>query len=141
MEDHRSELVIIAAGYPEEMQDFLDSNAGLRRRFPKTIWFPDYSVEELTEIFAGIATQAGYVVGGDVLSVIRTAFAAAPRGPGFGNGRLARDLFEHMVGRHAMRLSGRRPTDKELVTLAPQDFNWQPPPPRKVTDGSRQHDE
>lgn len=133
MEDHRAELAVIVAGYPDEMDAFLGSNPGLRSRFPKTIWFPDYTDGELVEIFQSIAHHAGYQVDPAVGERLLTALQSAPRGPGFGNGRLARDLFEHMVGRHAMRLRGRHPTDAELVTLVSEDFAWEPPPVRKVT--------
>lgn len=132
MEDHRSELAVIAAGYPDEMQSFLDSNPGLRSRFPRTIWFPDYSEGELTEIFVQMVGQAGYVLGPGVTEVISSAFDSAPRGPGFGNGRLARDLFEAMVGRQAMRLSDIDPSHDELITLTTEDFAWVPPVPRHV---------
>lgn len=131
MEDHRSELAVIVAGYPDEMEDFLGSNPGLRSRFPKTIDFPDYSVEELVLIFEQHASVAGYTVRAEVVELVGKVLEDAPRGPGFGNGRLARDLFQHMVGRHAMRLRGRNPTDDELRTLVPEDLVWRPPSPRK----------
>ena len=65
MEDHREELAVIVAGYPEEMAEFIESNPGLRSRFPQTIWFPDYANEELLVIFPGssqkVATSADRV--------------------------------------------------------------------------------
>lgn len=54
MEDHREDLVVIVAGYPELMNDFLNSNPGLRSRFNKFINFVDYTPEELYEIFDGM---------------------------------------------------------------------------------------
>ena len=60
MEDHRAELVVIVAGYADEMRRFIDSNPGLRSRFSKTIEFHDYSPEELRRIYQLQAEQSGY---------------------------------------------------------------------------------
>src|SRR5205814_2402583 len=63
VEDHRDGIVVIAAGYPEEMRDFIESNPGLSSRFPKTIHFPDYSDDELVAIFASLCDQNAYTLG------------------------------------------------------------------------------
>ncbi len=131
MEDHRDELAVIVAGYPEEMDDFLTSNPGLASRFPKVIEFPDYTEDELVSIFQLHAEDAGYRLAPGVVELVHQAFGDAPRGPGFGNGRLARDLFQHMLARQALRLRGRQPTDDELATLLIEDFVWRPPAPSK----------
>ena len=60
VEDHRDDVVVIVAGYPQEMETFIDSNPGLRSRFPKTIHFPDYSDDELAQIFENLCTQSRY---------------------------------------------------------------------------------
>ena len=60
MEDHRDDVVLIVAGYPDEMATFLDANPGLRSRFPKTIYFDDYSNEELLRIFEGMCAKSHY---------------------------------------------------------------------------------
>ena len=61
MEDHRDDVVVIVAGYPDEMAVFLDANPGLRSRFPKTIFFPDYTDAELASIFDGMCRKSHYV--------------------------------------------------------------------------------
>src|SRR4029078_7900868 len=58
IEDHRSEVVVVAAGYPDEMHTFIESNPGLRSRFPKTIFFPDYSTAELIDIFQQLCRKS-----------------------------------------------------------------------------------
>ncbi len=122
MEDLRDRIVIVAAGYPAEMATFIAANPGLQSRFPKTIHFPDYTSEELVAIFAVIADRNHYEVADDVRGAIRTWFEAQPRDRGFGNGRLARNLFEAAVGRQATRLVDvADPTDEELVTLTVAD--------------------
>ena len=128
MEDHRHDLVVIAAGYPDEMEDFVGSNPGLRSRFPKTIAFPDYRDEELVAIFLTMARTSAYTCSPDVEQYLRAWFAAQPRTKGFGNARLARNLFEAAVARQASRVVGHAdPTDEQLMALTPDDIG--PPPP------------
>ena len=63
IEDHRDEtVVVVAAGYPDEMADFIESNPGLRSRFPKTIAFPDYSNDELLAIFESLGKKSSYTL-------------------------------------------------------------------------------
>jgi SpoVK/Ycf46/Vps4 family AAA+-type ATPase len=123
VEDRRGSIVVIAAGYPDEMADFVAANPGLRSRFPKTIAFPDYSDDELWQIFASLGRKAGYVCTGEAEAVVRAAFAAEPRTKGFGNGRLARNLFEASVANQASRVVAiEDPTDDELQSLTAEDI-------------------
>ncbi len=123
MEDHRDDLVVIAAGYPEEMAEFIESNPGLRSRFPKTIQFPDYSDGELVAIFVSMCERAAYKCPAEVRGRIRAWFAAQPRDKGFGNARLARNLFEATVARQASRVVRLEdPSDEVLISLAPEDL-------------------
>jgi len=122
MEDHRDEVVVVAAGYTDEMADFVGSNPGLRSRFPRTIEFPDYTDDELVAIFASMGQRSSYTCPVPVLDRVRAWFAAQPRDRGFGNARLARNLFEATVARHASRVVDlARPTDAQLTDLAPED--------------------
>ncbi len=104
VEDRRDRVVVIAAGYPEEMHDFIESNPGLRSRFPKTILFPDYSTEELVAILGLLGERHGYTLDAGAIERARAFLDAQDRGKGFGNGRLARNLFETAIGRQAQRL-------------------------------------
>jgi hypothetical protein len=127
IEDHRDDLVVIAAGYPDEMADFVESNPGLRSRFPKTIAFPDYSDDELVAIFGFMAAKAAYTCPPEVQDHVRAWFAAHPRDKGFGNARLARNLFEAAVARQASRVVDvTDPTDEQLMALTVEDVG--PPP-------------
>lgn len=122
MEDDRDQLVVIVAGYPGPMAGFLDANPGLRSRFPRTIEFPDYSDDELVEIFESISDDHHYRLDAGARDAARAAFAREPRGPSFGNGRLARNLFEDCITRQATRVVALTdPTDDELVTLVAAD--------------------
>ena len=104
MEDRREHLVVIVAGYPAEMDDFIHSNPGLRSRFPRVIHFPDYDTEELLAIFEMLAAKHHYELTEDGREAVKAHFDAAERGPGFGNGRLARNLFEEACAQQASRV-------------------------------------
>jgi Cdc6-like AAA superfamily ATPase len=122
MEDHREDFVVIAAGYPDEMDEFVNSNPGLRSRFPKTIFFPDYSTDELVRIFESMCKTTSYSCAPQTAEAVRAWFDAQPRDKGFGNARLARNLFESACARQASRLVDvASPTDEQLVTLLPAD--------------------
>lgn len=130
IEDHRDELVVIAAGYPDEMADFVESNPGLRSRFPKTIAFPDYSTDELVAIFQSMADSSAYRCTPDTVDHLRRWFDAQGRDKGFGNARLARNLFEAAVARQASRVVAvTEPTDEQLMALTPDDIGVLPGTP------------
>jgi SpoVK/Ycf46/Vps4 family AAA+-type ATPase len=123
IEDRRNELVVIAAGYPDEMADFIGANPGLASRFPKTIFFPDYSDDELWSIFESIGEKAGYHPDDEAQAKVRAWFASIPRDKGFGNGRLARNLFEDAVARQANRVVAiAEPTNDHLTILTADDI-------------------
>jgi ATP-dependent Clp protease ATP-binding subunit ClpA len=122
MEDDRDDLVVIVAGYPEPMAKFVESNPGLKSRFTKTIDFPDYTDDELIAIFEMIGTENHYHLDESGRTAVKAWFAAQQRGPTFGNGRLARNLFEDCVTRQATRLVQlKNPSDEQLVTLVAAD--------------------
>jgi hypothetical protein len=123
MEDHRDELVVIAAGYPDEMQTLIDANPGLRSRFVTFIEFPDYTSDELVGIFRSMGAKQRYDPTDEAVTKVRSIIDGTPRGRGFGNARLVRNLFELAVARHASRVVGiEHPTDGDLTTLTPDDI-------------------
>jgi stage V sporulation protein K len=106
MEDYRERLVVIVAGYPDLMRRFLDSNPGLRSRFAREIVFPDYSTEELVAITERFAADLEYRLGSGAAQELQRLFDRSRRGPGFGNARFARTVFEQALNTHALRLAG-----------------------------------
>jgi hypothetical protein len=123
MEDHREAVVVIVAGYTAEMERFLSANPGVASRFSRTITFGDYSSRELVRIVESQVGEHQYQLGEDTAEALLKYFTALPKGPAFGNGRAARQTFEAMVERHAMRLAHvAEPTHEELQLLYPEDL-------------------
>ncbi len=123
MEDHRDDLAVIAAGYPEEMEHLIQANPGLESRFARTIHFPDYTTEELVAIFESMSGQHEYHLDETGALQLAAVIHAEPRGRGFGNARFVRNVFEAAVGRQAERLASTdTPTDEQLTTLTSEDI-------------------
>ncbi len=123
VEDRRDSMVVILAGYPKEMAELVATNPGFQSRFPKTIYFPDYENDELVAILGLISAGGKYDLTDEAKDAAAAWFGAHDRGQGFGNGRLARNLFEAAVARHANRLvSVESPTDEQLTTLEATDI-------------------
>ncbi|MFG3053095.1 right-handed parallel beta-helix repeat-containing protein [Kitasatospora sp. NPDC048239] len=123
MEDHRDDVVVIVAGYSEEMRDFLGSNPGLASRFSRTIDFRNYSAEELVTIVGRAAAGHGYELADATQEVLLSHFERMPKGADFGNGRAARKVFEEMVDRQASRLAVlAEVADADLALLLPEDI-------------------
>ncbi len=123
VEDRRDSMVVILAGYPKEMADLVATNPGFQSRFPKTIHFPDYTDDELVAILGLVAGGGHYTLTDEATEAAKAWFGAHERGRGFGNGRLARNLFEAAVSRHATRLVDvADPTDEQLTTMEAVDI-------------------
>jgi SpoVK/Ycf46/Vps4 family AAA+-type ATPase len=122
MEDHRDEVVVIAAGYADEMGKFLTTNPGLASRFTRYVTFGDYTPQELVTIFAHHAAAAGYECPPETLAALADHFFRVPRGRSFGNGRYARQVLEDAITRQAGRLRGlAAPSEADLRLLTPND--------------------
>jgi hypothetical protein len=123
MEDHRDDLAVVAAGYPEEMQKLIEANPGLESRFTRTIDFPDYTDDELVAIFDSMSSKKQYHLDADARRALTALVAAEPRTRGFGNARFVRNVFEQAVSLQAMRLASvEQPTDDELTRLLAADI-------------------
>lgn len=107
IEDDRKRLVVILAGYSNEMQTFIDSNPGLQSRFNRYIDFPDYNTEELLEIYKRNLKKHKYTLSTEAEAIISTYLtnAVANKDTNFGNARFVRNLFERTLENQAMRLA------------------------------------
>ena len=125
MEDNRDRLIVILAGYGNEMKQFIDSNPGLQSRFNRYIHFPDYNAGELLQIFARYAQKNDYDISEEAQEKLKSLLedAVNNKDKNFGNGRFVRNLFEKTLERQANRLSGvERPTLSQLKEILPVDI-------------------
>jgi AAA+ superfamily predicted ATPase len=126
MEDHREDLVVIAAGYPNEMETFINDNPGLKSRFNRYIEFDDYTAAELFEIYKLFCTKADYIITKKAATKLKKLFKEHidNKDETFGNGRLARNIFEQSVERQANRLTlNTNPLTKLLLqTIEAEDI-------------------
>lgn len=125
MEDDRDRLIVILAGYSNEMQTFIDSNPGLQSRFNRYITFDDYNADELMEIFKRRAEDNEYKLTAKAETALKALLdkAIAEKDNNFGNGRFVRNLFEKAIERQAVRLAAETDLSEEkLCALEPQDL-------------------
>lgn len=126
MENHREELIVILAGYPKEMDDFLKLNPGLKSRFPYVFEFKDYNERELIELFFRMAKQDDYKIDKNAIGILRYLAndAVNKNERDTGNGRYVRNMLEKAKQYQAMRLAelDHEPTQEELQLLTDNDF-------------------
>ena len=126
MEDFRDSIIIIAAGYHEEMQVFIESNPGLKSRFNKYVYFEDYKPKELKEIFESIILKNKYFASAQLLDSLEPMFQPLynAKNKSFGNGRLVRNIFEKTIENQANRLAKFTSSlsTKDLQTIVIEDL-------------------
>ncbi|GAP98089.1 AAA family ATPase [Leptolyngbya sp. NIES-2104] len=125
MEDYRDRLVVIVAGYTDEMATFIESNPGLESRFNRYFYFNDYKPEELLAILEKMCGKSHFKLSNDAREKLRSIFEDlyVNRDKNFGNARLVRNLFERMIERQANRLAVLNSlSDETLTTLLPEDI-------------------
>ncbi|MGC4812233.1 right-handed parallel beta-helix repeat-containing protein [Micromonospora sp. DT228] len=123
MEDHRDEVVVVAAGYSADMERFLQANPGLESRFSRTIEFANYTPAELVTIVENQCVRHDYQLDPAAASALLTHFDRIPKDGTFGNGREARKVFERMADLQASRLSAASDvTTAEMALLTVEDL-------------------
>ncbi|MCD8399254.1 AAA family ATPase [Tenacibaculum finnmarkense] len=133
MEDHRKELVVIVAGYPDEMKSFINSNPGLQSRFNRYFTFDHYKPTELVAIFELFCKKNDFVLAADAKEKLLFIFEKLyeKKDKNFGNARVARNLFEKIIEYQANRIIAIAPITKEvLITIVEQDI----PPINKTVE-------
>nr|WP_285891207.1 AAA family ATPase [Paenibacillus pasadenensis] len=134
MEDMRDEIIVIAAGYPKDMNKFLDFNPGLRSRFNTTIHFPDYSVQDMLHVAAHMCKEREYQMTAEFGQALGMRLAYEMGEKGFGNARTVRNIMEAAIKRQSSRVAKLpqiRRTD--LFNLTGPDM---PPAPQSTEDSA-----
>lgn len=124
MEDYRDDFIVIVAGYPELMKEFINLNPGLKSRFNKYIDFPDYSADELCQIFKVFLQKNDYVMTKDAEQDIKKYFVElqTKKDKGFGNAREVRNIFEKIVSKQASRIVKiNHLSDEDIQTITKDD--------------------
>jgi tetratricopeptide (TPR) repeat protein len=125
MEDHREDLAVIVAGYPDPMNRFLDSNEGFKSRFVNYVHFEDYTPAELIDILIAFCDENGYSLTDGALIIAKKIIedAVAKKDKTFGNARFCRNIFEQMIRYQALRIgeSHKAPTESQLSLIEAQD--------------------
>ncbi len=133
MEDHRKELVVIVAGYPDEMKDFINSNPGLQSRFNRYFTFEHYTPNELLGIFKLFCNKNDFVLTEDAIEKLQFIFDKLyeKRDKNFGNARVARNLFEKIIEYQANRIVSITPITADILkTITEEDI----PPVNKTVE-------
>lgn len=117
MEDHRDDLAVIAAGYPDEMKTFIQSNPGLQSRFNRYFKFEHYTPQEMMDIFKGIAKKADFILTPDAEKKLQLIFDGLyeKRNSTFGNARVVRNIFEQVIAIQANRMVLVKDITKEIL--------------------------
>lgn len=126
MEDHRDEFIVIAAGYTKPMETFIHSNPGLKSRFNKFIEFPDYTIDELMQIFELNLKKYQYTAKEEVLGEVKQLIMLnkAQNLENFANARAVRNLFENIITNQARRISKiEHPTQEEMQEILSGDLH------------------
>lgn len=122
MEDYHENLVVIVAGYEDEMEKFLNSNSGLRSRFPNVIHFEDYTADELLQIFELLCHKKQYAMTSEAKQLLHS-FIKSHKSEFRGNGRDVRNLFEKVQKKQAFRLAKEEKcTAKMLMEIVKEDI-------------------
>lgn len=122
MENHRGDTVVILAGYPREMQQFLTTNPGLKSRLPQTIHFPDYNADSMRLIMRGMLKEGDHTLANGAAKPMREHLRAIAASESHGNARDLRNFYDRVVDAQSRRLAYKpNPSRKDLQMILPED--------------------
>ena len=136
MENYRNDVIVIFAGYPDKMQEFLAQNEGLKSRIAFHVKFQDYSASELIEILKLMAKKREYSIDVGALKVCKEIFFEATKQENFGNGRYVRNVLEQAIMKQSNRIindyESKNISKEEICCLVKEDFEIQLEPEKTV---------
>lgn len=125
LEDMRDEVIVIVAGYPKEVEEFLDYNPGLRSRFSNVIHFPDYGVKDLVRIAEYLCNERDYKMTAEFRQRLGQQLSEERLLPSFGNARTVRNILEQAIKRQSVRVGHiGNPGRRDLVLLIGEDIQF-----------------
>ena len=129
MEDYRDRIIVIFAGYKDEMKEFLDSNPGLISRIGYTIEFPDYSIDELLQIFLNMLKNSNMDITESALKKLKKVIEVSSKNKNFGNGRFIRNIFQKILIEHAKNMDKNNSDDNlfliDVFLINEDDINFE----------------
>ena len=123
MEDNKRDFVLILAGYQNDMKSLIYSNPGLYSRINKYLWFKDYTINELRDIFTSVANQAGYCVDHSACARFETRIMKEMAGKNFGNARSVRNIFQKILDKHAYNVMNGIIDKDKAYTITGEDVD------------------
>ena len=123
MEDNRNRFVLILAGYTEEMKKLIAFNPGFQSRIKDFLEFPDFTTEELKQIFTEMANSNGLVVSSEALDNFATRIEAEKKQNHFGNARTVRNILDESIDKHALNYSEHIIDSKDKYRLCKNDIS------------------
>lgn len=123
MEDNRDKFVLILAGYTDEMNRLVNSNPGFASRFKDYVRFPDYTVDEMCDIFSYMVNQKGLCVDGEAMEHFRVRIVKEKKGKHFGNARTVRNVMEECIDHHAVHIKDGKLNGADRYKLVGMDVS------------------
>ena len=139
IENYRKELMVIIAGYSDDMDEFLQKNQGLKSRFPNEIIFEDYTADEMLSIFKGMVKSRKLILADGMDERIKKMIMLSAKEADFGNARGIRNIVDKVTEQRSLRLaeivqSGKELTQEELCTIVEEDIQIEAEVGRKSVD-------
>lgn len=122
MEDQRGDLIIILAGYPNEMKQLINSNPGIESRVKNYLYFKNYNEHELGQIFTAMANEQNLVVSQELLTKAVTYIIGLSKEPNYGNARTVRNVLDKIIDKHAMNIVNGYIDTNDIYRLMPCDM-------------------
>lgn len=122
MEDRRGEFVLIMAGYDKEMKKLIASNPGFESRIKRYLYFENYTINELQQIFISLAGKEGFNISSEIMNLFIDRIAYESKQPNFGNARTVRNIIDKIIDRHAVNLMDGVDTPEEKYILTQYDM-------------------
>lgn len=123
MEDHRKDFVLIIAGYEDEMKELIEANPGFKSRISEYLYFPDYTNDELCNIFSSMANAHNFYVPQETRERLMKRFENERRQKYFGNARTARNVLDEAVSLHALNLKEGKIKPDNKFKIMPSDIS------------------